>query len=629
MKPGRVLAFLIEQDLDDGEPRGVVDGDVYKPEGNILAPASLIFDNPQTDARDAGEFLSIQVDPRVSAGNLVRRVTPFPCQACKIVKRAVTATMPAAPRGSLLGQNRLASRNLSNRFLTSTSRGRWPFALIAAIVVPILVFAVTVSLLLDRQDRLAAQQQLEIAARSTSAAVNLKLAGEVATLETIAVAIDLPEGVDPPALHEVRRVIEAEPAWLGLRLSDPVSGQTIVHLGQGLDNEPGVEPEQSATLSGNVRIGGVRRPEAEVALPYVPIQVPITRLGRISHSLTAFVRADAFSDLLDDQNLPSGWIAGILDAEGKLVGLSQAGRESNEQIGTNAARSVVERIKRSPGTLVFAGKLLDWPMYFAVRHSTLSGWIAFVGVPAEVIEQPLRRHRAVMIAAGGVAVLLTLGLAGTLLRSTARLREEQAMVRQKDVLLREIRHRIKNNLQIISSLINLQADRAKLPETQRELGSIARRVRALHLVHEQLHPALTDGAIDLAIYLERLCDNILTLHGRASRSVQFLPRLQSMVVEADVAAPVGLIVSEALTNSLKHAFPRGGTGTVRITLERAGPGQAVLELADDGVGLPRREDRHEGVGLSLIEALGAQTGGELSWQHDGGTVLRLRFPLQT
>jgi two-component sensor histidine kinase len=494
-------------------------------------------------------------------------------------------------------------------------------------VVPILLFAVTISLLFDRQDRHAIEGQFEIAARSVSVAVNLKLAGEVATLETIAAAIDLAEGVDAPGLGEMRRVIEAEPAWIGLRLSDPVSGQTIVHLGHGLGKEPGAEPNESAVLGGNIRIGGVRRPEAAEAPPYVPIQVPLKRDGRTSQFLTAFVSADAFSDLLDGQNLPSSWIAGILDAEDRLVGLSRAGKELNEQIGTYAAKSVVERIRRSPHTPVFAGRLLDRSMYFAVRRSDLSEWTVFVGAPAEVIEGPLGRHRAVMLSAGGLALLLTLVLACTLLRNSARLREERALVRQKDVLLREINHRIKNNLQIITSLINLQSDRATLPETQRELGSIARRVKALHLAHEQLHPALTDGVIDLSIYLRRLCENLLTLHGHAARGVRLVPHLQSMVVKADVAAPVGLIVSEALTNSLKHAFPHDSTGTVQITLTRDGPDQALLELDDDGVGLPRREGRDEGVGLSLIEALAVQTGGALSWQYDGGTVLRLRFPL--
>jgi two-component sensor histidine kinase len=148
----------------------------------------------------------------------------------------------------------------------------------------------------------------------------------------------------------------------------------------------------------------------------------------------------------------------------------------------------------------------------------------------------------------------------------------------------------------------------------------------LGLVHEQLHPALTDGAIDLASYLEGLCANLPAVLGDAGWRVRVLTDLQSMMVKGDTAAPVGLIVSEALTNSLKHAFPHGNGGTVKITLERDGSDHAVLELADDGVGLPEH-DGDGGLGLNLIEALAGQTGGELSWWREGGTTLRLSFPL--
>jgi two-component sensor histidine kinase len=505
---------------------------------------------------------------------------------------------------------------------------RWLVALIAAIVLPIVLFAVTVSLLLDRQDRSSIERELHTVARAASAAVNVKLASEVATLETIAAAIDLPEGVDAPALSEARRVIEAEPEWLGLRLTDPVSGRTIVHLGNGLGREPGAEPGKSKAVAGVARrVGRVIQPDAADVPAYVPIQVPIVRNNRISYFLTAFVRAAAFGDVLDAQSLPAGWIAGILDIEDNLVGRNRAAIQPGD-IGLTAMRSVAEQIKQSSGAPVFDGWLLGRATYFAVRHSEFSDWTTFVGVPAEVVEVPLYRHRAVMIAAGLAALLLTLLLAGILLRSAARLREEQALVRQKDVLLREINHRIKNNLQVIASLISLQADRAQLPETRRELGTIARRVRALNLVHEQLHPALTDGAIDLASYLESLCANLPAVHGHADRRVRVLPHLQSMMVKADAAVPVGLIVSEALTNSLKHAFPYGSRGTVQITLERAGPDRALLELADDGIGLPDKDKLDEGVGLNLIEALAAQTGGELGWSRDGGTTLRLSFPLE-
>jgi len=511
--------------------------------------------------------------------------------------------------------------------LASGSSLRWPVALIAAIVLPILLFGVTVSFLLDRQDRISLELRLASVARSASAAVNLKLASEIATLETIAAAIDLPEGVDAPALQEAQRVIEAEPEWLGLRLADPLSGRTIVHLGHGLGREPGAERQTSKAVAGSAkRVGRVRRPDAEDLPPYVPIQVPIVRNDRTSFLLTAFVRAAAFGEVLDGQGLPAGWLAGILDNEDNLVGRNRAAIEQGE-IDATAIRSVAEQIKRSSGAHVFAGGLLRRPTYFAVRYSAFSDWTTFVGVPAEVVEAPLYRHRAMMVAAGAAALLLTLLLAGTLLRSAARLREEQALVRQKDVLLREINHRIKNNLQVITSLIALQTDRAQLPETRRELETIARRVRALSLVHERLHPAITDGAIDLASYLKGLCTNLPDVHGDADWRVQVLSRLHSMMVKGDTAVPVGLIVSEAFTNSLKHAFPHGDGGTVKITLERDGSNRAVLELADDGVGLPEEDDLDEGVGLNLIEALAGQTGGELSWWRQGGTTLRLSFPL--
>lgn len=507
------------------------------------------------------------------------------------------------------------------------SLGR-PLALVAAIVLPILLFGVTVSFLLDRQDRSSTELQLASVARSASAAVNLKLASEIATLETIAAAIDLPEGVDAPALSEARRVIEAEPDWLGLRLTDPVSGRTVVHLGHGLGREPGAEPDQSKAVAGTTkRVSRVRRPDTKALPPYVAVQVPLVRNHTTPYLLTAFVRAPAFGEVLDGQGLPAGWVAGVIDAEDNLVGISRAALRHGE-IDAAAIGSVAEQIKQSSGAHVFAGGLLREPTYFAVRYSAFSDWTTFVAVPAEVVEAPLYRHRAWMVIAGAAALLLTLLLAGTLLRSASRLREEQSLVRQKDVLLREINHRIKNNLQVIASLINLQTDRARLPETRRELGTIARRVIALNLVHEQLHPAITDGAIDLASYLGGLCTNLPLVHGDAGWRVRVLTDLQSMMVKGDTAVPIGLIVSEALTNSLKHAFPHCNDGTVKITLERDGSDGAVLQLADDGVGLPEDLDLGDGLGMDLIEALAAQTGGELSWRRESGTTLRLNFPLQ-
>jgi len=524
----------------------------------------------------------------------------------------------ASPRGTV---TRKAKQPASTIFSF-----RWPFALIAAVVLPILLFAVAVSLLLDRHHRGAIERELDLAARTASAAVNLKLVGELASLETIAAAIDIAEVVDSAGLREARRVIDAEPDWLGLRLINPETGQGVVHLGHGLGREPVASPGPTATIS-DTRIGGLRRPGVPDVSPYVPLQVPVVRADRISYLLTAFVRAGAFGALLDGQGLPLGWTAGVLDREYQLIGYSGQGTDPGGILGERAAHSVVERISRKPTGLIFFDLLLERPMYFAVRQSRLSGWTTFVAAPAEVVDAPLRHYRVLMLSAGAMALLLTLVIAGTLLRGAERLREERALVRQKDLMLREINHRIKNNLQVIISLVNLQANRAPLPQAQRELETIGSRVRALSLVHEQLHPRLAEGAIELATYLEQLCANLLAVHGWAARNVRVARRLRPMNVKADAAVPVGLIVNEALTNSLKHAFPHGRGGTVQIVLDGDGLSRAWLEITDDGVGLPPEDARDEGVGLSLIEMLADQTGGSLSWCCDHGTGLRLDFPL--
>ncbi len=552
--------------------------------------------------------------------------------------RPATTLSIGAPRDSALSaagnppgfgtcsESASTTTRLSLRTLAWIFSPHRPFALIAAIVLPILLFAVAVSVLLDRHHRSAIERELDLAARSASAALNLKLAGELATIETIVAAMDIAEVIDSEGLREARRVVDAEPDWLGLRLIDAGSGQTVVHLGHGLGREPSTSPGRTVGTS-DTRIGGLRRPEAEDVSPYVPLQVPVLRDGSVSYLLIAFVRAAAFGELLNKQAFASDWTAGVLDGEHQLIGYSRAASDLDDAIGERASLSVVERIRQNPNTVVFFGRLLDRPMYFAVRHSRLSGWTTFVGAPAEVVEAPLRRHRALMLGAGVVAVLLTLSLAGTLLRSAARLREERALVRQKDLLLREINHRIKNNLQVIASLVNLQADRAPLPQTRRELETIGSRVRALSLVHEQLHPKLAEGAIDLAVYLEELCGYLMAVHGWAARDVRLACQLQPIAVKADAAVPIGLIVNEVLTNSLKHAFPHGRGGTVQVVLENDGPSRARLELTDDGVGLQPGLTREEGVGLSLIEMLVNQTGGELSWSLNEGTTLRLGFPL--
>ncbi len=209
-------------------------------------------------------------------------------------------------------------------------------------------------------------------------------------------------------------------------------------------------------------------------------------------------------------------------------------------------------------------------------------------------------------------------------------REEQlrASLREKEVLLKEAHHRVKNNLQVISSLLHMQgrylADRSAR-ELLRESQS---RVHSIALVHEALYQSKDLGSIDLEEYLKRLISTIHTMFGKGT----FTPALSCDVARVrlgiDAAVQCGLIVNELLTNAFKHAFPDGTEGHVHISVHREGDAELVLEVADDGIGLPEGLDfrNAQSLGLRLVCGLTEQLGGTIELGREGGTRFLIRFP---
>jgi two-component sensor histidine kinase len=200
----------------------------------------------------------------------------------------------------------------------------------------------------------------------------------------------------------------------------------------------------------------------------------------------------------------------------------------------------------------------------------------------------------------------------------------QAALHEKEILLREVHHRVKNNLQIISSLLNLQA--ARQPAEIRILFAEANaRIRSIALVHEQLHLAQDLGALDVARYLDAVAAGLLQTYGspRTHVEVKASPRTLSM----DSAIPCGLIVNELVSNALRHAFPGDRPGKIEIRLT-ADNGGLELEVQDDGVGIsPLVDVTHPGtMGLELVNALAHQLGGTFDVRRGTGTVARVRFP---
>lgn len=208
---------------------------------------------------------------------------------------------------------------------------------------------------------------------------------------------------------------------------------------------------------------------------------------------------------------------------------------------------------------------------------------------------------------------------------TAELEQANAQLRRKveqeALLLREVHHRVKNNLQMISSILSLQAgasDRAV-----REPFRIAQqRIAVMARMHEEFHVAESVRGLRMDQYLRELCTDLTTLYGVHDR-VDFAIDAEPLSFDLDVATPLALILNEAITNACKHAFPDNRDGTVHISLHRV-EGIVKASVCDNGVGLPEeKEDRK--LGSVLIETFAQQLEAELTWRVDGGTCVEVRF----
>lgn len=211
-----------------------------------------------------------------------------------------------------------------------------------------------------------------------------------------------------------------------------------------------------------------------------------------------------------------------------------------------------------------------------------------------------------------------------------RLRAERAMLaslREKEILLKEIHHRVKNNMQIVSSLLSLQARDVSDPAMLALVAESRARILSMALVHEDLYQSDNLAQVDFRRYLERLAERTLTSQ-RGAAALRFELELDELALTVDKAVPLGLLCNELLTNALKHAFIGKEEGLVTVRLERA-ENQATLTVHDNGHGLPAGFDPELGgtLGLQLVWSLADQLHGTVEAGNDGGAVFTVRFPL--
>jgi two-component sensor histidine kinase len=203
----------------------------------------------------------------------------------------------------------------------------------------------------------------------------------------------------------------------------------------------------------------------------------------------------------------------------------------------------------------------------------------------------------------------------------------QASLAEKDVLLKEVHHRVKNNLQVIISMLKLQSSQIEDPVMLIAMQDSQNRVQSMALIHEKLYQSADLAKIDFAGYLGSLANFLMRSYTPSEKQIALRVEAEPVQLGIDAAVPCGLIVNELVSNALKHAFPNGNGGEVAIQLKPSNNGQVEMSIADNGVGLPKNIDLENSpsLGLQLVNALVGQLDGTLELHSGQGTRFTLRF----
>jgi PAS domain S-box-containing protein len=201
---------------------------------------------------------------------------------------------------------------------------------------------------------------------------------------------------------------------------------------------------------------------------------------------------------------------------------------------------------------------------------------------------------------------------------------------EKDVYFQEIHHRVKNNLQVIDSILDLQSLNVTDAFALEVIRDCRNRIRSMALIHQHLYSSKQFSQVDVGGVLSSLAPTLFTSYGLSADRVRLKVDMDNVPMSMNAAIPCGLFMNEVISNALKHAFPDDREGTITVRLSWDGGNVAELSVTDDGVGLPPDMDVATGLtlGLQLIGSLADQLHGELSVNSRNPTEFRLRIPLE-
>jgi two-component sensor histidine kinase len=208
--------------------------------------------------------------------------------------------------------------------------------------------------------------------------------------------------------------------------------------------------------------------------------------------------------------------------------------------------------------------------------------------------------------------------------------ELERRIREKDTLLSEIHHRVKNNLQVISSLLGLESDRISDTNVVGMLQTVQDRIRSMAFIHQTLYQSKDFTNVDFKAFLQSFVPTLVQSYSIHPDRMSVVFEVADVKLPIDAAIPCGLIVNELVSNALKHAFPMGRSGTIRVSFMHDGDRHALISVSDDGVGIPEGFDPQnlKSLGIQLVYLLAGQLGGSATLERSGSTRFVVRFPFE-
>lgn len=403
-------------------------------------------------------------------------------------------------------------------------------------------------------------------------------------------------------------------------------------------------------------------------VPIIPAALPILDPeGDVRLILVAAVRLSAIKDSYADLPVPGGAVVELLDRTGERMLAIPAGAQDGGAQDILFALERDIRVDFSPAP-AFSARIAVGKAFLENIGYPSSFWLVVISAASMLLSAALAAYLYDRSVGKRFAALTALAeriggedptphpgprrwselalLERTLRNSSRALRKRErelrssaaalhASIAEKNVLIKEIHHRVKNNFQVISSLLSLQALKQEDEAVVSILEESRNRIQSMALIHEQLYQTEIFSRIDFGEYCRSLADQVGVAYRDAAPGVRTRVVAGEAPLTLDAAVPLGLALNELLSNSFKHAFPDDGPGEITVRLGVADGNRALLTVEDDGVGLPADPAlRREGsLGLELVSTLALQLRGSLtsgparSRDDRPGTRFELSFPL--